>query len=203
LCFKPFSQENEQGSVVEMTEENKTPEMGETEQPTQTPAEMVSISAAELAEIRAALKKANGEAAKYRKTAEQVEQERKAKDEAEMTAVQKAERRAAELEAELSAVKRAQMQAAAAAKLGLPAALADRLKGDTADELEADAKVILETLPKPAPPAPKSPGINPLNPGGNGSPGETREQKRTRLTGNPIDPFSSGSGVFWGEKPEG
>ena len=42
--------------------------------------------------------------------------------------------------------------AAAAAKVGLPPALADRLRGETPDEMEADAKSVLAALPKPAAP---------------------------------------------------
>lgn len=39
-----------------------------------------------------------------------------------------------------------------ASKLGLPAGLADRLRGDTAEALEADAKALLEAMPKAAAP---------------------------------------------------
>jgi cobalamin biosynthesis Mg chelatase CobN len=165
-----------------MAEETQQPEMGEPqEQPNPTPAEMVSISAAELAEIRSALKKANGEAARYRKTAEQVETERKAKEEAEMTALEKANKRAEEAEARAARLERERLQVAAAKKAGLPEELADRLKGETPEELEADAQAILSKLPKP-PAAPKpGPGILPANPGTNGSTGETREARRARL----------------------
>lgn len=45
-----------------------------------------------------------------------------------------------------------------ATKLGLPAGLADRLRGDTAEQLEADAKALLEAMPKPA-----APNINASN----------------------------------------
>jgi len=40
-----------------------------------------------------------------------------------------------------------------AARLNVPAVLADRLVGATADELEADAKTLLASLPKPGLPA--------------------------------------------------
>lgn len=39
-----------------------------------------------------------------------------------------------------------------ATKFNLPAGLADRLRGATAEELEADAKLLLEAMPKPAAP---------------------------------------------------
>lgn len=39
-----------------------------------------------------------------------------------------------------------------ATKFNLPAGLADRLRGSTAEELEADAKLLLDAMPKPAAP---------------------------------------------------
>lgn len=165
-----------------MTEEMKPGEMSEQEQPEQKPTEMVSVSAAELAEIRAALKKANAEAAKYRKTAEQIEQERKAKEEAEMTALEKANKRAADLEAQIKQMERSRMQSEIAAKVGLPAKLANRLQGETPEEMEADARAILEDLPKPQEAHKPGPGLI-VNPGVNGKTGETDAERRKRLFG--------------------
>ena len=79
-----------------------------------------------------------------------------------MTEAEKATKRAQELEAKLKAYERAEAQRAAAEKVGIPAALASRLQGETPEELEADAKRLLELLPKPQKPAP---GVNPTNPG--------------------------------------
>lgn len=64
-----------------------------------------------------------------------------------------------------------------AAKIGLPEALALRLQGTTAEELEADAKTILETLPKPDKP---KPGLKTTSPSGGGD-GETEDQRKRRL----------------------
>ena len=61
----------------------------------------------------------------------------------------------AELEAERTARKAAElasMRREVASRHNLPAALADRLIGDTAEELDADAKALIASLPKP--PAP-------------------------------------------------
>jgi phage terminase Nu1 subunit (DNA packaging protein) len=189
--------------------EETTTEMVNPEQPTemegkaetQTSAEMVQVSASELADIRAALKKANAEAAKYRKTAEAAESERKAKEEAEMTELQKWQRKAQELEQAVASERRTRLQTEIAAKVGLPAKLASRLHGETAEEMEADAKEILETLPKPAKP---SPGIVPTNPGANGQAGETDAQLRQRLnpTFSDIDRETArrmGGGVYFTE----
>jgi phage terminase Nu1 subunit (DNA packaging protein) len=165
-----------------MADETKAPEMGETkEQPQATSTEMVQISAAELENIRIALKKANGEAAKYRKTAEQVEADRAAKEQAEMTALQKAEAKAKELEDKLTQLERARMQGEVAAKVGLPAKLASRLQGSTPEEMEADALEILETIPKQPAPQKQGPGYVPANPGQNGQTGEADAARRARL----------------------
>ncbi|MCB0070300.1 MAG: DUF4355 domain-containing protein [Caldilineaceae bacterium] len=57
------------------------------------------------------------------------------------TKVEEAERRAAELE-------RRELLREAAEKSGLPAALADRLRGESLDELMEDAKTLLASMPK-------------------------------------------------------
>ena len=64
-----------------------------------------------------------------------------------------------------------------AAKIGLPDALALRLQGTTTEELEADAKTILETLPKAEKP---KPGLKTTNPN-NGGDGEALDQRKRRL----------------------
>jgi phage terminase Nu1 subunit (DNA packaging protein) len=176
------------------TAETPSPVEGKTE--ATDSAVMVQISAKELEDIRAALKKANSEAAKYRKTAEAAEAERKAREEAEMTELQKAQARMAELEAAYNNERRTRLQHETAAKVGLPAKLAERLKGDTPEEMEADALEILETLPKIQQAKP-SPGIVATNPGVNGQQGETDAQRKARLS--PIyDPFDPETAKLFG-----
>lgn len=61
----------------------------------------------------------------------------------------------AELETERNerkALELAKLRREVADKLGLPAGLVDRLRGETADDIEADAKDLLRALPKPAAP---------------------------------------------------
>ena len=83
---------------------------------------------------------------------------------------------------------------AIASKVGLPAAFADRLKGNTDEELEADAKVILAALPRQDKPVA---GINPTNPGET-STAETKEQINERLFGKKSDFFGgNGGGVVF------
>lgn len=101
---------------------------------------------------------------------ERLERERKAAESKALKAREDAERKAAEeqgkfkelyeqLQTRLEETERAkrdlelgQLKRAAADKVGLPAALAERLRGETADELERDAKEVLAALPKPGAP---------------------------------------------------
>ena len=62
-----------------------------------------------------------------------------------------------------------------AAKLELPEVLIDRIKGVTPEEMEADAKQLLEQLPQ------ARPVISATNPGADHNTGETREQRMKRL----------------------
>lgn len=183
---------------VEMTKTEQVTEMVTDQQHSETPTEKVEVSKAEFEKMQAALKEANKEAAARRKRLEELEAAEAKRKEAEMTESEKATKRAQELEAKLKAYELGELQRAAAEKAGLPAQLAKRLQGSTAEELEADAKALADTLPKPT-----KTTANVTNPGANGQQGETREQKRARLEGKPIDPFGSGGGIFWGEKPEG
>ncbi len=56
-------------------------------------------------------------------------------------------------EARAQALELATLRRDVAAKVGLPAGLASRLQGDNELDLEADAKALLATLPKPAAPS--------------------------------------------------
>jgi hypothetical protein len=95
-----------------------------------------------------------------KKLAEYEAAEAKAK-EASLSELEKVNKRAAELEAKLSEANRREMQRAAGDKYHLPAAFVDRLRGNTPEEMEADAKLIAESLPKQ--PQLKT---DPTNPGG-------------------------------------
>ncbi|MCO5182191.1 MAG: DUF4355 domain-containing protein [Candidatus Promineofilum sp.] len=81
-----------------------------------------------------AQRKANEEQGKYKELYEGLQ--------AQLTA---AEGRAAELE-------RAALRREAAEKSGLPAALAERLRGETLDEMLEDAKLLRNAMPKPQAP---------------------------------------------------
>jgi rRNA-processing protein FCF1 len=155
---------------------------------------------AELEKTRAALKEANKEAASRRKRLEELESAETKKNEASMSELEKLQKRLQETEAKLTAKEKAETRRAVAEKVGIPAAFADRLKGETPEELEADAKALLEVLPKTQAPAKPQPGLV-ANPGANGSKEETRAQKLARLTGETIDPFGKGGGINWPTSP--
>lgn len=63
-----------------------------------------------------------------------------------------AQQRIAETEARLKAAEIASIKREVAARLNMPAKLAERLQGETAEDIEADAKDLMAALPKPAAP---------------------------------------------------
>lgn len=123
-----------------------------------------------------AMEKEAAASAKKLAAYEKAEEDRK---QAEMSELDKANARAAKAEADLKAKDIAILRRDVAAKVGLPVVLADRLKGETPEEIEADANALLETLPKQD--AKKQvPNINPTNPNG-AKQSETPEQTKSRL----------------------
>ena len=138
-----------------------------------------------------ALKKAALELEKYK----QREEERK---KAEMTELERLKAEYDQAQAELKASRLRTMQIEVAAKVGLPNALSNRLHGETLEEMEEDAKAILEVLPKQK----AAPNTGATNPGEQASKEETRAQKLTRLTGGEVDIWKGG-GINWGpENPQ-
>jgi hypothetical protein len=180
--------------------EGETPEE---QQPEATTPETGESAEARVARMEAALKKANHEAAKYRKQAEAFEQAETKRKEAELSEMEKLQKRLAETEAEANRLRLEGLQRQAAEKAGLPASLAARLQGATLEELEADAAALAETLPKPQPTTP--PTVPATNPGA-AQQGETDAQRRARLYGSQVNPFDptvakeSGGGVFFRTK---
>ena len=136
-------------------------------------------------------KKAAAELEHYKK----LEEERK---QAEMTESERLKAELGKLQSELTAKTVRTMQIEVAAKLGLPAALSDRLKGETLEEMEEDAKAILEVMPKQK----AAPNTGATNPGEQASKEETRAQKLERLVGSDANIWKGG-GINWGpENPQ-
>ena len=148
----------------------------------------------ELEQIRAALKKANNEAARYRKAAELAEADKKAREDAELSEMDKLKRQLAEYETKLQQTARENMQRKVAKEFDLPDVLATRLQGDDEDAMREDAKALAATLPK----KPTAATLSATNPS-NGQPaGETLAQQRARVYGSGSDIFSPGQAAKLG-----
>lgn len=145
------------------------------------------------------IRKQREELKQARKAAAELERyklEEEKRKQAEMT---ESERLKAELDkarSELKAKTVRTMQIEVAAKVGIPAALSDRLKGETPEEMEEDAKAILDMLPKQK----AAPNSGATNPGEKAGANETWAQRKQRLEGAPPNIWAGG-GVNWMEKP--
>lgn len=134
----------------------------------------------ELDQTRAALKKANAEAASKRKLLEAIEAERKAQADAELSEMERLRKELAETKQRATALELSQRKAAIAAEAGLPPALANRLQGETDEEMRADAEAILALIPQ-ATATKQPPQLKPTNMAGASEVTETREQRLKRL----------------------
>lgn len=130
------------------------------------------------------------------------ESKEREREEAKLSETDKLKRQLAEKDAALRSLERAAMQRKAAEAAGLPSAFAERLKGETPEELEADANALKEVLPKAQPP-----NVGATNPGSNATgQGETYEQRRARIYGigtdifNPATIAKLGGGVISADK---
>ena len=132
-------------------------------------------------------KKAAAELEHYKK----LDEERK---QAEMTESERLKAELGKLQSELTAKTVRTMQIEVAAKLGLPAALSDRLKGETLEEMEEDAKAILEVMPKQK----AAPNLGATNPGEKAGSGDDFESahKRWKAGEKQPNPFLGGGVVF-------
>lgn len=103
-----------------------------------------------------------------------------ARQDAEKTELEKANARAEAAEKKAKSAELAILRRDAAVKIGLPAALVDRLQGETPEEIEADAKLLLDAMPKAAPEKPIPPKVSPTLPGSPQT-GETYAERKARL----------------------
>jgi hypothetical protein len=110
--------------------------------------------------------------------------DQKRKD-AELSETERLTKENAETKAENVRIKADLLRREVISEVGLPNAFKDRLKGETKEELTADAQDLLRTVPalKQAPKLPKN------NPPG-GDPSETDAEKRERLFGKRPDIFN-------------
>lgn len=187
-----------------MAEEKKEGEMPEKKEPEQEQkVEMAeATSPEEVAKIREALKKANKEAAENRKRLEAFEKEEQERKQAAMSDQEKTAQRLKEYESELNKLKRKELVRKVADEVGLPLALAERLQGETEEELKADAEKLLTLVPKDEKPKLKT---DPTNPG-NAHREESEAEMRARLFPNNANPFdpkamrARGGGLVFNDK---
>jgi len=123
----------------------------------------------------AKLREESKDAKKDAKRLAELEKGEQTRIDAEKSELQKAQDRAAQLEADLKLERIRILRRDAAEKTKLPAAFADRLQGETPEELEADALKLLEAMPKPV-----APKLNTTNPG-EPQTGESDADRRKRL----------------------
>lgn len=179
--------------MVDDQKETEMDSITETETQVSDKAETVEELKARLDEAERRAKNKADEAERHFKKLAKFEQEEAKRREAEMTELELANKRSQELEAKVRQLEISRLQHDIAAKVGLPSVWADRLKGETPEELEADAKSILEAQPKQK----AAPNAGATNPGEQASKEETRAQKLTRLTGGEVDIWKGG-GINWG-----
>jgi len=129
----------------------------------------------ELAQAKQHATNKEEEAARHFKKLQTFEQAEQAKKDAELSELDKEKKARVALEAENKKIKLDLLKRDTATKVGLPEVLASRLQGETPEEIEADAKQLLETLPKKPNPA------SATNPGGDHQVTETDAERRKRL----------------------
>ena len=180
-----------------MVDELKAPETGtEAQAETQVidKTETVEELKARLDEAERRAKNKADEADRHFKKLAKFEQEEAKRKEAEMTEIERANKHAQELEAKVRQLEISKLQHDIAAKVGLPAIYADRLKGETPEELEADAKLLLEAQPKQKA-APNTGATNPGEKAGSGDDFESAH-KRWKAGEKQPNPFLGGGVVF-------
>ena len=163
-----------------MTTETVTEETVETivktEPQEQPPSKTLDELKAENERMAKALKEANKQAASERIKLAELEKAEQARKDAELSEVDRLKKEAETLRAQAEAATRSVMQRDIAAEVGLPAPFAARIVGADRDAMLADAKALLEAMPKAS-----APQMSATNPGGGAAVVETDEQKRKRL----------------------
>lgn len=145
------------------------------------------------------IRKQREEVKAAKKVAQELERYKKAEEEKKLADMSETDRLKTELsraQKELNQAVMRNLQIEAAGEVGLPVALATRLKGETLDELKEDAKAILDLLPKQK----AAPNAGATNPGDRAGKEETLAAKKARLLGQAPDIWAGG-GINWGEQP--
>jgi len=149
------------------------------------------------------LREIEKQAKKDQKRLQELEAAEKKRVEAEMSETERLQKQAEEAQARAAQLETELLRRDVIAETGLPAVLAERLKGSTKEEMLADAKELQKSLPLAKTP-PRVPPTNPQN----GDQHETEAQMRERLFGKPADILNieeirkHGGGVLWNTNEE-
>lgn len=162
---------------TEMVEEPKQEEAQEIIEAQEQPEEEFDKERA-MATIKN-LRKFEKEAKKAQERLARYEQEEQERKKAELSEIDRLKLEKQEAEQKLAELTREKQRREIAEKVKLPFALADRIKGETPEEMEADAKQLFESLPKPV-----TPKTGVTNPGA-----QATEPAVERLNSD-IDPFN-------------
>ena len=141
---------------------------------TETVEAKVTESAEELARR---LQNKTEEAARLHKRIEKFEQEEADRKKAALTETERLQQDRDQALAKAKQLETKQAQRDVAEKVGLPSVFADRIKGATPEEMEADAKLLLENMPK----APKKPGPGPSMTPESATPSQTTDADRKKF----------------------
>ena len=172
-----MSEDTEKVEKAETQPVEEKPEIQDIEEQEQTEIEEFDKDRA-MATIKN-LRKYEKEAAKLQKKLADYEQQEDERKKAELSEIDRLKLEKQDAEQELAHLKLDKLRREIAEKVKLPFALADRIKGETSEEMEADARLLFENLPKPT----SKTGVT--NPGA-----QATEPKVERLNSdiNPFDP---------------
>lgn len=184
---KPAADGETPPDVEEEEVEVPAEEADETEEPETVPEAHDPAKAKALIQKLREKEKAGDRAAKE---LEKLKKEKQEQADKELSEVERLKKRNTELESNEIKFKRALLCQQVAVKFQLPSALANRLQGETLEEIEADAKTLLESLP--AVKKPKAQNFDATNPAGGG--------QQTTGTDEEWAKFLSGSGPLPGSK---
>ncbi len=150
-----------------------------------------------------AQRKENKELKARAKRADELEAEAKKRADAELSETERLKKEYEEIKAEYTKTKADLWRSEAATAAGIPQ-MADRLKGETKDEMLADAQELAKSLPQ----LKVAPKLQPTNPG-NTQTVNSEAQLRQLLSGNAVSVFdvnhirANGGGVLdWTKKDE-
>jgi hypothetical protein len=165
--------------MVKETETEQVEEVAENEEIVEQPEQEEEFDKERAMATIKNLRKFEKDAKKLEQKLAHYEQQEEERKKAELSEIDRLKLEKQEAEQKLAELTRKEQRREIAGKHKLPEALADRIKGETPEEMEADAKTLFDSLPKNIT---TKTGVT--NPGGNSKEPSYAEPK--------IDPFDAG-----------